>query len=75
VDQQPQKTNRKSRLLLGGLFIGAGANHFVMPRTYEKIVPPGIGDPGAVVALSGVAEIAGGVGCCCRAHAVCRAWP
>ncbi len=62
MDQPPQKTNRRSRLVLSGLFIGAGANHFIMPRSYEKIVPPGIGDPRTLVAVSGVAEIAGGVG-------------
>jgi uncharacterized membrane protein len=30
----------RSRRLLANLFIGAGANHFVMPRAYEQIVPP-----------------------------------
>jgi uncharacterized membrane protein len=59
---QPQKGSRKSRLALGGAFIGAGVNHFIMPRTYEKIVPPGMGDARTLVAVSGVAEIAGGVG-------------
>jgi uncharacterized membrane protein len=62
VDQQRKQTHRRSRLVLSGLFVGAGVNHFIMPRTYEKIVPPGIGDPRALVAVSGVAEIAGGVG-------------
>jgi len=62
LDQQPQKRTRKSRLVLGGVFVGAGVNHFVMPRTYEKIVPPGMGDARTLVAVSGVAEIAGGVG-------------
>jgi len=43
-------------------FIGAGVNHFVIPGTYKQIVPPGIGDPATLVRVSGVAEIAGGVG-------------
>jgi uncharacterized membrane protein len=52
----------RSQRLLGLFFIQAGANHFVMPRPYRRIVPPGMGDPSTVVALSGVAELAGGVG-------------
>ena len=54
---------RLSRRLLAALFIAAGANHFVMPRAYRRIVPPRLqGDASAVVALSGIAEIAGGAG-------------
>ena len=37
-------------------------NHFVIPGAYERIVPPGMGDPETLVRVSGVAEIAGGVG-------------
>jgi uncharacterized membrane protein len=52
-----------SRRLLGALFIGAGVNHFVMPRAYRAIVPPRLAhDAARVVAISGIAEIAGGVG-------------
>lgn len=54
---------RRSRLLLGAAFIGAGVNHFVMPRAYEAIVPPGLpGGAKRAVVISGVAEIAGGAG-------------
>ncbi len=51
--------------MLGLVFVGAGLNHFVLPRPYRRIVPPGLGDwvdSGTVVTLSGVAEIAGGLG-------------
>jgi uncharacterized membrane protein len=52
-----------SRRLLGAFFIAAGVNHFVMPRAYREIVPPRLAQQAAgVVAISGVAEIAGGVG-------------
>ncbi len=52
-----------SRKLLGASFIGAGVNHFVMPRAYRAIVPPGTpGGAERVVVISGVAEIAGGLG-------------
>jgi uncharacterized membrane protein len=53
----------RSRKLLGAFFIGAGVNHFLMPRAYESIVPPSMEDEARrLVAVSGVAEIAGGVG-------------
>ena len=52
----------RSSGLVGAFFVLAGANHFAMPRYYRRIVPPGFGDPNTVVVVSGVAEIAGGVG-------------
>ncbi len=56
-------TGKRSRGLLAAFFVGAGVNHFVQPRTYEKIVPPRLKDQARwVVLASGVAEIAGGVG-------------
>ena len=49
--------------LLANLFIGAGLNHFLMPRAYERIVPPRLRRHSKrIVQISGVAEIAGGVG-------------
>jgi uncharacterized membrane protein len=51
-----------SRKALAAFFVGAGVNHFVIPRVYKQIVPPGMGDPETLVRVSGVAEIAGGVG-------------
>jgi uncharacterized membrane protein len=53
----------RSRTLLGAFFVSAGVNHFLIPRTYRAIVPPSMQDDAArLVAISGVAEIAGGVG-------------
>ncbi len=49
-------------LIPGVLFIAAGATHFVRPAMYVAIMPPGIGHERGLVALSGVAEIAGGLG-------------
>jgi uncharacterized membrane protein len=52
-----------SRRLLGAFFIAAGSNHFLMPRAYRAIVPPRLAQRASrVVTISGVAEIAGGVG-------------
>jgi uncharacterized membrane protein len=41
-------------------FIGAGAMHFVIPRTYAAIVPDWLPRRRELVYASGVAEIAGG---------------
>jgi len=46
----------------GILFIAAGAMHFVRPGMYERIVPPQFGHASELVAISGLAEIAGGAG-------------
>jgi uncharacterized membrane protein len=53
---------RRLRQLVGPFFVFAGVMHFVIPRTYRKIVPPWVPAPDAMVYASGVAEIAGGVG-------------
>ncbi len=52
-----------SRKTLAAVFVGAGVNHFVIPRAYEQIVPPSLkGQAKLLVQLSGVAEVVGGVG-------------
>jgi uncharacterized membrane protein len=53
---------RTLRRLVGPFFVFAGVMHFVIPRTYRKIVPPWVPAPEAMVYVSGVAEIAGGLG-------------
>jgi len=51
---------RLSRLGLAAFFTLAGAMHFLRPRFYEAIVPPSLqARKKEVVAVSGVAEIAG----------------
>ncbi len=51
-----------SRALISLLFIAGGANHFRSPALYAEIMPPYLPFPLALVYLSGLAEIAGGVG-------------
>jgi len=52
----------RSQTGLAGFFSFAGVMHFVIPRAYESIVPPSIADrKREVVAISGVAEIVGGL--------------
>jgi uncharacterized membrane protein len=60
--EQLRSAGGRSRTALAAFFIGAGVNHFAMPRAYEAIVPPPLaGDARRVVALSGIAEIASGL--------------
>ena len=51
-----------SRNLAAAAFVVAGVGHFVKPGAYRKIVPPALPAPAALVAISGAAEVAGGVG-------------
>jgi uncharacterized membrane protein len=53
---------RLSRLLMGTLYVGAGVLHFVVTRTYERIVPDYLPAHHSLVMISGAAEIAGGIG-------------
>jgi uncharacterized membrane protein len=53
----------RSRRALAAFFIGSGLNHFVMARAYRQIVPPRLqGRDRLLVDVSGVAEVAGGLG-------------
>ena len=51
-----------SRGLMSVVFVAAGVLHFVWPERYARIVPPFLPSPLALVYLSGVAEILGGLG-------------
>ena len=48
--------------IIGVLFIVAGAYHFINPGPYVAMMPPYLPWPDQLVAISGVAEIAGGIG-------------
>ncbi len=50
------------RWLLAVFFVAAGVNHFRLPELYLRIMPPYLPQPLALVYLSGVAEILGGLG-------------
>ena len=53
---------RLSRYALALIFVAAGVWHFVHPATYLAIMPPQLPQPRALVAVSGVFEILGGLG-------------
>lgn len=55
-------SGRTARLLLAGIFVFAGVMHFVIPASYVGIMPPWLPWHRGLVYLSGVLEIAGGVG-------------
>ena len=47
---------------MGVLYIVSGLNHFRSPQTYLPIMPPYIPWPLAMIYISGVAELLGGIG-------------
>jgi uncharacterized membrane protein len=51
----------RSQRLLAAFFTFAGTMHFVIPRSYEAIMPPYVPRHREAVAVSGAAEIAGGL--------------
>jgi uncharacterized membrane protein len=51
-----------ARLLLGVFFLAAGSLHFLKPKPYVSIVPDALPRKRELVYVSGVAEIAGGLG-------------
>jgi uncharacterized membrane protein len=61
--------NREPRLgglgalhVIAALFLVTGALHFLIPGSYEAIVPPYLPAARLLVYLSGAAELAGGIG-------------
>ena len=50
------------RFALAVFFVIAGCLHFVYPASYLRIMPPFLPWPNVLIAISGVAEIMGGLG-------------
>ncbi len=59
---EPRQTGPWGRLLLGVLFLGSGALHFLVPQQYLKIMPPMLPAPMTLIDISGIAELLGGLG-------------
>jgi uncharacterized membrane protein len=51
-----------ARIAAAVFFTAAGLNHFRNPRFYREIIPPFFGNPAPLVIVSGIAEIARGLG-------------
>ncbi|MEO8274104.1 MAG: DoxX family protein [Chloroflexota bacterium] len=43
--------------VLAALFAVSGAGHLIRPAAYEALIPPFLPAPGAIIAISGVAEV------------------
>ena len=67
------RTGRVGRWTLGFVFVGAGMFHLVLPGVYEPAMPPWLPSHRALILLSGVAEVAGGLGVLWPRPAVQRA--
>ena len=53
---------KRSQILLAGFFVVAGCLHFVFQASYMKIMPPWLPWHFVLVMISGMFEIAGGLG-------------
>ena len=62
------------RWLLAAFFVVAGANHFISPGPYLRMMPEYLPAPAALVWISGVAEILGGLGILFAGSRVLAAW-
>ncbi|AKU09395.1 DoxX family protein [Haloferax gibbonsii] len=62
------------RYVMGALYVLAGVMHFVVPNAYAQVVPPVFPAALALVYVSGVAEIALGVGVVFRRTQRIAAW-
>lgn len=49
-------------VLISLIFLVAGFGHILRPEAYAAIVPPWLPRAGLLVAISGIAELAGGIG-------------
>jgi uncharacterized membrane protein len=65
---------RIGRVVMGLLYIGAGTLHFLVTRSYERIMPAYLPAHHELVLLSGIAEIAGGVGVLVPGRRRAAAW-
>ena len=63
-----------SRFALALFFIIAGTTHLILPAPYLAIMPTYVPWPVAMIAISGVAEILGGLGVCFRAARAAAGW-
>jgi uncharacterized membrane protein len=62
------------RWLLTVFMVAAGVNHFISPDAYVAMVPSVLPAPRALVYVSGIAEIAGGLGLILPATRRLAAW-
>ena len=59
---------------MGGLYVVAGVGHFAFTHAYERVMPAYLPAHHALVLLSGVAEITGGIGVLIPGRRRAAAW-
>ena len=69
---QPRVT--LSLAIIALIFVGSGVLHLVKPEYYMRIMPPWLPAPLALVLISGVFEMLGGVGVLVPATRVAAGW-
>jgi uncharacterized membrane protein len=62
------------RIILAVIFIASGILHFAVPQAYTRIMPPYLPHPLALIHISGIAEVLGGVGLLIRRTSYAAAW-
>lgn len=62
------------RIILAVIFIASGILHFAVPQAYMRIMPPYLPHPLALIHISGIAEVLGGVGLLIRSTSYAAAW-
>jgi uncharacterized membrane protein len=65
---------RLGRVLMSVLYIASGAGHFIVTRAYMRITPDYLPAHRELVLISGVAEMAGGIGLLLPATRRIAAW-
>ena len=72
ADAMPRFT--PSLVVLAVVFVGAGVLHLLKPDSYVTIVPSWLPAPALLVLISGLCEIAGGLGVLLPATRVAAGW-
>jgi uncharacterized membrane protein len=62
------------RWILAAFFVLAGINHFRMPVVYVDMMPPWLPWPSGINVISGLCEIAGGIGILIRSTRLAAGW-
>ena len=63
-----------SHLVIAAIFVVSGISHFVFPRAYMSIMPPWLPSHHALVLVSGLFEVLGGIGILLPVTRVAAGW-
>ncbi|WP_202593902.1 DoxX family protein [Halorubrum halophilum] len=68
------RRKRPLRYAMSAAYVIAGITHFLAPKAFARVVPPGLPKPRALVYLSGIAEVGLGFGVACDRTRRGSAW-